>query len=459
MMSRLSQPNTSLAEARPFQGMSVVNQHAAGVDLGAHEIMVCIPGPDNTQLVRSFGNYTADLHAIARWLGEHSIWTVAMESTGVYWIPLFEILEIHKFQCLLISSRSLRCVPGRKSDVVDCQWIQTLHTYGLLTGSFRPEADLVALRTLLRHRARLLEHRAPHILHMQKALLQMNIQLSQVLTDVTGDTGLRIIRAMVAGERDPYTLAAMRNYRCKKDEREIAKALTGTWRQEHLFVLEQSLALYDFYTEKISACDTQIEQNYKAIRPDWRRQEDIEHPVQPKHLAKNAPKGADQLRTHLKRICGVDLVAVYGISVPLAQTILTEIGTDMSKFPNEKHFCSWLGLAPKNEISGGKVLVSRTLKTRNRAGQAFRLAAISVMRADCVFGAFYRRMKSRLGPAQATVATAHLMARVVYRMLKYRVEYEPLSISEYEKRYHDQQIKYLEKRVAKFGFQLTPVST
>jgi transposase len=458
-MSRLSQPNTSLAEARPFQGMSVVNQHAAGIDIGAHEIMVCVPGSDNMQLVRSFGNYTADLQAIAGWLGENNIWTVAMESTGVYWIPLFEILEIHKFQCLLISSRSLRRVPGRKSDVVDCQWIQTLHTYGLLTGSFRPEADLIALRTLLRHRARLLEHRAPHILHMQKALLQMNLQLSQVLTDITGQTGLYIIRAIVAGERDPYKLAAMRNYRCKKDAGEIAKALTGTWRQEHLFVLEQSLAFYDFYTEKISACDAQIEQNYQAIRPDWQCDEAIEHSVRPKRLAKNAPKDGEQIRAHLKRICGVDLVAVHGISVSLAQAIVTEIGTDMSKFPNEKHFCSWLGLAPKNEISGGKILVSRTLKTRSRAGQAFRLAAVSVMRADCVFGVFYRRMKSRLGPAQATVATAHFIARVIYRMLKYQVEYEPLNVSEYEKRYRDQQVKYLEKRVAKFGFQLIPVST
>lgn len=458
-MSRLSQPNTSLVEARPFQGMSLVNQHAAGVDIGAHEIMVCVPGLDNEQLVRSFGNYTADLHAIAKWLGEHNIWTVAMESTGVYWIPLFEVLEEYKFECLLISSRSLRRVPGRKSDVVDCQWIQTLHTYGLLTGSFRPEADLVALRTLLRHRAHLLEHRAPHILHMQKALLQMNLQLSQVLTDVTGETGLRIIRAIVAGERNPYKLAALRNYHCKKDEAEIAKALTGTWRQEHLFVLGQSLSLYDFYTERIVACDTQIEQTYQAIRPNWESNATIEHSAPTKRLAKNAPKDGVQLRTHLKRICGVDLVAVHGISVSLAQTIIAEIGTDMSKFPNEKHFCSWLGLAPKNEISGGKVLVSRTLKTRNRAGQAFRLAAVSVMRADCVFGVFYRRMKSRLGPAQATVANAHFIARVVYRMLKYQVEYEPLSVSEYEKRYHDQQVRYLEKRVAKLGFQLTPIST
>ena len=461
-MSKLSKSNTALEEARPFQAMSKVNDNTAGVDIGAHEIMVCIPGPENTQLVRSFGNYTVDLYAIAKWLGEHAIHTIAMESTGVYWIPLFEELEQHGFQCLLISSRSLRRVPGRKTDVIDCQWIQTLHTYGLLTGSFRPEADLVALRTLLRHRARLLEHRAPHILHMQKALLQMNLQLSQVLTDITGETGMHIIRAIVGGERDPYKLAAMRNHRCKKDEEEIAKALTGTWRAEHLFVLEQSLALYDFYTQKITECDTEIEKNYSVIRPGLQSNESPERITDrrflSKHRSKNAPKSEQELRAHLKRICGVDLAAVDGISVSLAQTIASEIGTDMSKFPNEKHFCSWLSLAPKNEISGGKVLISRTLKSKNRAGQAFRLAVVSVMRADCMFGVFYRRLKSRLGPAQATVATAHLIARVVYRMLKYQVEYEPLSVAEYEKRYRNQQIKYLERRANKLGLQLMPVA-
>ena len=461
-MSKLSKSNTALEEARPFQAMSKVNENAAGVDIGAHEIMVCIPGPENTQLVRSFGNYTVDLYAIANWLGEHAVHTIAMESTGVYWIPLFEELERHDFQCLLISSRSLRRVPGRKTDVIDCQWIQTLHTYGLLNGSFRPEADLVALRTLLRHRARLLEHRSPHILHMQKALLQMNLQLSQVLTDITGETGMHIIRAIVGGERDPYKLAAMRNGRCKKDEAEIAKALTGTWRSEHLFILEQSLALYDFYTQKLAECDAKIEKNYNIIRPDWQSNKSLE-PITgrqfiSKHRSKNAPKSEQELRAHLKRICGVDLAAVDGISVSLAQTIASEIGTDMSKFPNEKHFCSWLSLAPKNEISGGKVLISRTLKSKNRAGQAFRLAVVSVMRADCMFGVFYRRMKSRLGPAQATVATAHLIARVVYRMLKYQVEYEPLSVAEYEKRYRSQQIKYLERRAHKLGLQLLPVA-
>jgi len=455
-MSKLSKPNVGLEEARPFAGMSQVHPHAAGVDIGAHEIMVCVQGGDSTQLVRSFGSYTVDLQAIATWLEEHGVETVAMESTGVYWIPLLEELERRGFQCHLISSRSLRRVPGRKSDVVDCQWIQTLHSYGLLESSFRPEADLVALRTLLRHRAQLIQHRSPHILHMQKALLQMNIQLSQALSDVSGTTGQAMIRAIVAGERDPHKLAALRNYRCKKDEADIAKALTGTWRAEHLFILKQSLELYDFYTKQMEVCDAEIECTYSLVRPDWEQAGLHEYPEGKRNShSKNAPKDV-QVRKHLKRICGVDITAVQGVSASLAQTIVIEVGTDMSKFPNEKHFCSWLGLAPKNEISGGKVLKNKTLKTNNRAGQAFRMAAGSVMRADCAFGAFYRRQKARLGPAQAAVATAHLIARIVYRMLKYKVEYEPLSLAQYEQNYREQQLKYLQKKAAKFGFQLTP---
>jgi len=458
-MSKLSQLNPSLSQARPFASMSRVNPHAAGVDLGAHEIMVCVPGDQSTQLVRSFGNYTADLQAIAAWLKAHHIETVAMESTGIYWIPLFETLEAEGFRCHLISARSLRRIPGRKSDVLDCQWIQTLHSYGLLESSFRPEADLVALRTLLRHRAQLLEHRAPHVLHMQKALLQMNVQLSQVLSDVTGQTGQTIIRAIVAGERDPHKLAALRNYRCHKDEDEIAKALTGTWREEHLFVLKQSLEMFDFYTRQIEACDAEIERVYHTIRPKGDGSDDDDPPHIPEHKrkshSKNAPKGG-AIRQHLKRICGVDVTAIHGLGEVLAQEIVMETGTDMSKFPNEKHFCSWLGLAPKNEISGGKVLRSATLKTRNRAGQAFRKAAAAVMRSDCVFGVFYRRMKARIGPARAALATAHLIARVYYRMLKDKVEYQPLSVEEYETRYRQQQVRYLQKKAARLGFQLTP---
>jgi len=455
-MSKLSRPNVGMEEARPFGGMSQVHAHAAGVDIGAHEIMVCVSGEDATQIVRSFGSYTIDLQAIGMWLEEHEVQTVAMESTGVYWIPLFEELERRGFHCHLISSRSLHRVAGRKSDVVDCQWIQTLHAYGLLESSFRPEADLVGLRTLLRHRAQLIQHRAPHILHMQKALLQMNIQLSQALSDISGTTGQAVIRAMVAGERDPHKLATLRNYRCKKDEAEIAKALTGTWRTEHLFILKQSLELYDFYTRQLEACDAEIEPIYSLVRPDWEQLDPNQPPDGKRNShSKNAPREV-QVRKHLKRICGVDLTAVHGVSASLAQTIVMEVGTEMSKFPNEKHFCSWLGLAPKHEISGGKVLKNKTLKTKNRAGQAFRMAAGSVMRADCSLGVFYRRQKARLGPAQAAVATAHLIARTVYRMLKYKVAYEPRSVAEYEQHYREQQLKYLQNKAAKFGFQLIP---
>jgi len=460
-MSKLSTPITEtilVVDTQSFAGLSRIQPHAAGMDIGAHEIWVCVPGEGDTQIVRLFGTYTADLHAIGDWLKEHHIRTVAMESTGVYWIPIFEHLESLEFQCCLISSRSIKRVPGRKSDVEDCQWIQTLHSYGLLESSFRPEPDLVALRTLLRHRAQLVQHRSPHIQHMQKAMLQMNIQLSQAISDVTGQTGQHIIRTIVDGERDPFKLAALRNYRCKKDEAEIAKALTGTWRDEHLFVLQQALELYDFYTRQIQACDAEIERTYSIIRPDWPCDIPDDLPKKRNHShSKNSPKNADDLRRHLFRISGVDLVSVDGISVSIAQTILAEIGTDLSKWPTVKHFCSWLGLAPKNDITGGKIIRSRTYKTKNRAGQAFRFAASSVTRADCAFGAFYRRKKSQIGPAQAIVATAHMIARTVFFMLKNKVQYIHTSAESFDKRYREHQIRYLHRKAAKLGFRLTPI--
>jgi len=322
-----------IVNTQSFASINRIQPHAAGMDIGAHEIWVCVPGDEvDTQIVRLFGTYTADLHAIGAWLQELKIQTIAMESTGVYWIPIFEYLEALGFQCCLISSRSIKRVPDRKSDVEDCQWIQTLHSYGLLESSFRPEADLVALRTLLRHRTQLIQHRPPHIQHMQKALLQMNIQLSQVLSDVTGETGQHIIRTIVAGERDPYKLAKLRNYRCKKDEAEIAKALTGTWRDEHLFVLRQALELYDFYTSQIQACDAEIERTYALIRPDWPYDGPNKFPEKKNRShSKNAPGHEAKLRKSLIRISGVDLAAVDGISVSIAQTILSEIGTDMFK--------------------------------------------------------------------------------------------------------------------------------
>jgi transposase len=274
---------------------------------------------------------------------------------------------------------------------------------------------------------------------------------------VTGETGLTIIRAIVAGERDPQKLAALRDRNCKKSAEEIGRALTGTWREEHLFIVKQSLEMYDFYTQQIEACDEEIDRMYAATRPDWEAGElkPLTKRKRSSH-SKNAPENKEEIRGHLKRIAGVDISVVDGFGVSLAQTVIMEVGTDMSKFPSEKHFCSWLGLAPKHEISGAKVLKNRTLKTKNRAGQAFRMAAQSVKRSDCVFGSLYRRLRGRLDNRQATVACAHAIARVVYRMLKYKVEYETISVEEYEAKYKEQQIKYMKKKAAKLGFNLVP---
>lgn len=366
---------------------------------------------------------------------------------------MFELLEACGLNAQLVEARQLKRVPGRKSDYLDCQWIQKLHTLGLLTASFRPDAEMRALRAYLRHRAQLLQHRAPHILHMQKALQQMNLQLHHVLSDVTGVTGLRIIRAIVAGERDPLTLAQFRNPACKSTTETIVQALTGTWQAEHLFAVQQSLALYDFYTQQVAECDAAIEKQYAAMKPRWEGEAPTDlTPLKPDSHSKNQP--SLRTRAELLRLTGVDLVAVHGISASLAQTIQSEIGTDMSQWPTEKYFCSWLGLAPHNDISGGKILRSRTLPTDNRAGQAFRQAAASVSRSQCAFGAYYRRKKAHLGPMPALVATAHKIARTVYYMLKHRVQYHDMGAVAYEQKQQERELAYLKKKAAKFGFTL-----
>jgi len=299
---------------------------------------------------------------------------------------------------------------------------------------------------------------------MQKALIHMNIRLDQAVSDPTGDTGLRIIRAIVDGERDPERLAALRHPHCKKSAAEIAQALTGTWREEHLFVLKQSLELYDFYTRQIAACDAEIERTYRAIRPDWPDPDPDDQDPLPSHKrdsnSKNLPKNSPvQVRRHLRRITGIDLTAVDGLSLDLAQKIISEIGTDMSRFPTVKHFTSWLKLCPNNQITGGKIIHSSTGKSHNRARQAFLQAAASVARSDCAFGAFYRRLKARVGPAQAQVATAHKIARVVYHLLKFKVEYQQMSAQEYEQQFREREIRHLRRKAARFGFSLTPVAS
>lgn len=449
----MPRPTASPAKLH-IEGLPAIHPNAAGIDIGANEIVVAVPLDRDAEPVRAFRTFTADLHTLIAWLVACRIDTVALESTGVYWVPLYELLEQHGIVPYLVNARHVKTVPGRKSDWNDAQWLQKLHALGLLQASFRPDAEIVALRTLVRYRAELIGHRAPHILHMQKALQQMNIQLERVLSDIMGTTGQAIVRAIVAGERDPVVLAQQRNAACKSSEEMIAKALTGTWKEELVFVLKQSLMLYDAYTVQIAACDQQILHALEAMAgritpdaplPDLPR-------AKPNSKTKNAPH--PQTRAQFARVLEVDLVAVMGLSASGVQTIITEIGTDMSRFPTVKHFCSWLGLAPHNDISGGKVLRSRRLKVVNRAAQAFRQAAQSVARSNSAIGAYYRTMRARKGPGQATVATAHKIARVVYHMLKYGKAYQEESAEAYEQQRQERELRALERRAKKLGYTL-----
>ena len=446
---RLTQKIKSLEE------LKIIHPQAAGLDIGSREIWACVPASSTAENVRVFGTFTVDLQALADWLIACGIDTVALESTGVYWIPIFELLEARGLKVYLVNSWHLKHVPGRKSDVLDCQWIQQLHSLGLLRASFRPDAEMCALRAYLRHRAALLQHRAPHVLHMQKALQQMNVQLPLVLSDIMGETGQKIIRAIIAGERDPLKLAQLRHPSCKSSEDEIVKALTGTWQPEHLFALKQLLEIVDFYTHQLADCDAELERQFAAVPPRWDRPAEL--PLLPKakrgSRSKNQP--AYPARAELYRITGVDLVAVEGLSASLAQTIISEVGTDMRRFPTEKDFCSWLGLTPHHEISGGKILRNHTLKTDNRAGQAFRQAAACVIRSQSAFGAFYRRKKAQLGPMQALVATAHKIARTVYHLLKYKTAYHDIGAERYEQQFQARELAHLRQKAAQLGYTLT----
>ncbi len=438
-------------KAKSLDALPLVNSNAAGLDIGSDEIWACVPADRDPQPVRKFGTFTPDLQALAAWLAACHIDTVAMESTGVYWIPVFEILEARGLDPQVVNARHLKNVPGRKSDWQDCQWIQRLHSFGLLSGSFRPEAEICALRAYLRHRATLIEHRAAHIQHMQKALQQMNVQLTLVLTDITGETGQAIIRAIVAGERDAVKLAQLRDPRCAHTEDEIAKALSGNYRPEHVFALKQALALYDAYTEQLRECDAEIEKQFRAIKPVT----EDDPPPSPKPPASSKNEPSYDARTLLFHITGVDLCAISGLNESTVQTIIAEIGTDLSKFPTDKHFCSWLGLAPHNDISGGKVLRSRTLKTHNRAGQAFRMAAQGLSHGSpSACGAFYRRMRARFGPKVAIVATAHRIARIFYHVLAERTPFHEQTADQYDQRTREREIRRLRKKAAQLGLQL-----
>jgi len=443
---------------RRLEDLSCVYPNAAGLDIGSEEIVVAVPPDRDEQPVRAFATFTPDLLALVDWLLACGIDTVVMKSTGVFWVPIYELLEQRGIRPYLVNARHVKSVPRRKSDWNDAQWLQKLHALGLLQGSFRPDAEVRTLRTLVRYRAELIERRAPHINHMQQALKHMNIQLNLVLSDITGATGLAILRAIVAGERDPMQLAQFRNPGCKHSEAEIAKALTGTWQDAQLFILRQSLDVFDYYTGKIEECDREIEQQYQAMESRWMPDAPLPDLPRAKPESKSKNEPTFNVRAQVARIIGVDLVSVMGLSAVTVQTIISEIGTDMSRFPSVKHFCAWLGLAPRNDISGGKVLRSRTMKVRSRANQAFRQVAQSVARSDSAVGAYYRAMRARLGPGQAIVATAHKIARIVYHLLKTGEPYREEGAAEYEQKRQARELKHLARRAQKLGYTLTPVT-
>ena len=433
--------------------LSRVNLNAAGIDVGASSHFAAVPQDRWEQPVREFEAFTADLYRLADWLAECGVETVAMESTGVYWIPLFGVLEERGFEVLLVDPSRIKNVPGRKTDVLDCQWLQRLHTYGLLSGSFRPEGEIRRLRSYLRQRAMLVEYASHHIQHMQKALTQMNVKLQHVISDITGKTGMMIIEAIVGGERNPRKLAQLRDPRTRATEATIAKSLQGHWREEHIFELTQALELYRTYQDKIAQCDREIERQLERF-------EDHSDGAPPagdggKRGQGNAPRF--DLRSHLYRMTGVDLTRIDGVDGFTALKVISEIGTDMTRWPTAKHFASWLGLSPNNRITGGKVISSRTKASANRAAAALRLAANALHRSNSALGAFLRRKKAQLGAPKAITATAHKLARIIYSMLRSGQGYVDAGAQYYESQYRERALRAAKRRAAQLGHRLVPI--
>ena len=435
--------------------LSRVNFGAAGVDVGASSHFVAVPEGRCEQPVREFASFTADLYRLADWLAECGVETVAMESTGVYWIPLFGVLEERGFRVMLVDPRRIKNVPGRKSGVLDCQWLQQLHTYGLLSAAFRPEADIRRLRSYLRQRAMLVEYAAQHVQHMQKALTQMNVKLHQVISDITGKTGMTILEAIVGGERDPRKLAQFRDPRTKAGEAAIARSLEGHWREEHIFELTQALELYRVYQAKIAECDREIEAHMGRFADCSGGAPPGEQPRK-NRIQGNAPRF--DVRSHLYRMTGVDLTRINGVDAYTALKVISEVGTDMTRWPTAKHFASWLGLSPNNRVTGGRVISSRTKPSANRAAKALRLAANALYRSNSALGAFLRRKKAQLGPPKAITATAHKLARIIYAMLRYGQQYLDDGADYYEAQYHQRALRSAKRRAAQLGYELVPTS-
>jgi transposase len=436
-----------------------IQPDAAGIDCGAGSHFVAVPPERDPQPVREFPTFTADLNRLADWLTQCGVKSVAMESTGVYWIALYEILEARGFEVLLVNARDVHNVRGRKSDVQDCQWLQQLHSVGLLRGSFRPAAAIVPLRSYLRQRETLVEEAATRINRMDKALTEMNLKLSVVLTDVAGDTGIKILRAILAGERDPEKLALHRDYRCHATRAQIAAALTGNYRDEHLFALRQSFEAYQFLLKQIAECDNAIEALLKRLA---QQQPAPTKPLPPARLKSYPRKGQPrfEIRTPLCQLAGGnDLSQIDAIGPHAALQLVAEIGTDMSRWKTEKHFTSWLTLAPNNKVSGGRLLSTRTPPSANRGAAILRRCAMSLTRTSTALGAFYRRLALRVGKAKAITATARKLAVLVYRMLSDKLIYKTLTAQDYHQLNRTRELKHLRRRARLLGLDLVNTST
>jgi transposase len=448
------------ASPKPCDPLQVVHPDAAGIDIGSREHYVAVPPGRDAQPVRVFGCTTPDLLELMQWLKQCGVKTVALESTGVYWVPVTYVLEQAGIDIYLVDARQVRALPGRKTDVQDCQWLQQLHTMGLLARAFRPAADIQPLRTLWRHRAELVRHCAEQIHLMHKALEQMNVQLHKVLSDVTGLTGLRILRALVDGQRDPEYLVRLCHPCCKQPKQAFIKALTANYRPDQMFVLAQSMKAYDFYQQQLRECDAQIQTNLDALPAKAAKEELAQMPDRKRRDKKRRKNQTDfDLRAHLFALTGTDLTQIEGIDASTAFTIITEQGVDMDRFPTEKHFASHLGLCPNHRITGGRVKRRRTRNVASRAATALRVAAQSLHWSNGALGAFYRRKHARLGAPKAITATAHKLAKLIYRLLKYGQAYVHQGQDEYEQRQQEQEMKNLAKRARKIGCEITNLQT
>jgi len=449
----------------PTEGLLVTNPNAAAIDIGSSEHWVAVPPGRAEPNFRKFGCCTADLEALADWLVECKVDTVVLEATGNYWVVLYDLLEARALRPVLVNPRYAKNMSGKKGDIPDCQWMQKLHTYGLFANSFRPTEPMRVLRAYLRQRETLVAQASQSIQHMQKALTEMNVQLTNVISDISGETGLRIIDAILGGERDPKQLARLKDPRIRASYSELARALEGHWKDEQIFVLEQSRLTYLHHQEQIAACEQSVQQHMGALEarlPEGPVREGKAGPQIGAAADQPTPKSAEaqpkvkafNLSAELRRIVGVDLSVIDGIGPVTAQVILSEIGTDMSYWPSEKQFASWLGLCPDHRISGGRILGRSTRPVVNRARHALRLAAYTLERSRSWLGAKYRRLKYKLGAPKAIVAMAHHLARLIYRMIKNGEEYVDKGMEVYEAKYREQRVKWLEKQAKELNLKV-----